>query len=28
MASTREVNLLADHTKFGKTATVRQAPIE
>ena len=28
MASAREVNVLADHTKFGKIATVRQAPIE
>jgi len=28
MASAREINVLADHTKFGKIATVRQAPIE
>lgn len=28
MASAREVNVLADHTKFGKIATVRQTPIE
>ena len=28
MASAREINVLADHTKFGKIATVRQAPIK
>lgn len=28
MAVAREINILADHTKFGKIATVRQAPIE
>lgn len=28
MASAREINVLADSTKFGKIATMRQAPIE
>jgi DeoR/GlpR family transcriptional regulator of sugar metabolism len=28
MASAREIAVLADHTKFGRIATVRQAPIE
>ena len=28
MAAAREIFVLADHTKFGKIATVRQAPIE
>lgn len=28
MASAREITVLADHTKFGKIATVRQAPME
>jgi DeoR/GlpR family transcriptional regulator of sugar metabolism len=28
MASAREITVLADHTKFGRIATVRQAPIE
>jgi len=28
MASTREIIVLADHTKFGKIATMRQAPIK
>jgi DeoR/GlpR family transcriptional regulator of sugar metabolism len=28
MAAAREIIVLADHTKFGKIATVRQAPIE
>jgi DeoR/GlpR family transcriptional regulator of sugar metabolism len=27
-ASAREITVLADHTKFGRIATVRQAPIE
>jgi DeoR/GlpR family transcriptional regulator of sugar metabolism len=28
MAIAREITVLADHTKFGRIATVRQAPIE
>jgi DeoR/GlpR family transcriptional regulator of sugar metabolism len=28
MAAAREITVLADHTKFGKIATMRQAPIE
>jgi DeoR family transcriptional regulator of aga operon len=28
MAVAREITVLADHTKFGRIATVRQAPIE
>jgi DeoR family transcriptional regulator of aga operon len=28
MAAVREITVLADHTKFGKIATMRQAPIE
>jgi DeoR/GlpR family transcriptional regulator of sugar metabolism len=28
MTIAREITVLADHTKFGRIATVRQAPIE
>ena len=28
MASAREITVVADYTKFGKIATVRQAPME